>query len=616
MVLPPCRLIVTIDTERDYTPDWTTPASLTFRSVTEAIPRLLTPLFREFGVRPTYFLSPEVIASAECQEVLAALPGCELAPHLHPEYIVPGMRTWDLADPSVPVVMMQHECAPDLERAKLASLTELFSQQFDQTPRSFRAGRFGAGRWTGSFLLNLGYKVESSVTPHIRWKASSGKLAPDFRRAPELPYFTARSGNIWKRGGSRLLEVPITILAPGSLPSGKPGEPVWFRPWYSDDRVLDEIVRYVTSPRGKGRPLVMMFHSEELVPGASPYPQTEADVASYIGSLRSVFETAAALGIESRTLGEYYEEVAALQRRGAGNGWNNTITAAPTLRAGSSPAVAAAGGRGETASSDSVLSTGGSGAPSRLIQRASFWLRAGPQAAIRRLIQRTHPGDLQVPLAEVERIIARRGVQPWFLYAFQTWKQRPEPRETCRWLRARLHTDAKVLEAGCGMAANLIWFSQRGFRNLYGFDSDEATIAAAKDLCGAIGAQVRLWCDEGTRPEMLLSRPYDAILLLNWLYSAVDLDLADLCGRYAAALANRGWLAIEVIDCSYDEVPGNAYLTSDRDKPEGERRPSEYKRRHSASDVERAAYGADLAIADRIAVPQTVPRIVYLLTRR
>ena len=52
----------------------------------------------------------------------------------------------------------------------------------------------------------------------------------------------------------------------------------------------------------------MMFHNMELIPGCSPYSQTPEDVAVYIESLRATFETARELGIESRTLHEYYEE--------------------------------------------------------------------------------------------------------------------------------------------------------------------------------------------------------------------------------------------------------------------------------------------------------------------
>src|SRR5713101_997537 len=119
-------LIVTIDTERDKGPKWSTPPSVTFRSVLEAIPRRLKPLFEEFGVRPTYFLSPEVLSSAPCMEVLREQPNCELASHLHVEYVAPNVPTWDLTDTSVSTILMQRELPPTLERRKLETLTELY----------------------------------------------------------------------------------------------------------------------------------------------------------------------------------------------------------------------------------------------------------------------------------------------------------------------------------------------------------------------------------------------------------------------------------------------------------------------------------------------------------
>ena len=52
----------------------------------------------------------------------------------------------------------------------------------------------------------------------------------------------------------------------------------------------------------------MMFHIEELVPGASPYTKTEADVDRYVEMLKRTFQFAENLGIKSCTLQEYYYE--------------------------------------------------------------------------------------------------------------------------------------------------------------------------------------------------------------------------------------------------------------------------------------------------------------------
>ena len=149
----------------------------------DAIPSLLTPLFSSFGIRPTYFLSPEVISNRVCCDLLRNLPDCELATHLHAEYVVPGVETWDFCGPEFRVVQMQWECGRVLEQQKLEVLTELFYQQFDRMPKSFRAGRFGISKDTGQILIDLGYVVDSSVTPHIRWQSRGQKTTG----LPSLP---------------------------------------------------------------------------------------------------------------------------------------------------------------------------------------------------------------------------------------------------------------------------------------------------------------------------------------------------------------------------------------------------------------------------------------------
>ena len=81
-------LCVTIDCERDKGPRWRVRRPATFRGIHEGIGARLAPLFRQYGVKPTYLLSPEVMrddAAATCMAALAR--GAELGTHLHAEYV-------------------------------------------------------------------------------------------------------------------------------------------------------------------------------------------------------------------------------------------------------------------------------------------------------------------------------------------------------------------------------------------------------------------------------------------------------------------------------------------------------------------------------------------------
>ena len=201
------RLAVTIDTECDKGSDWKTRFPLGFRSVTEGIRERLTPLFREHGVRPTYLLSPEILRDDASVATLAALDDCELGTHLHGEFIEPEA---DFAAPvtSTPQIAYSRE----VERAKLRNLTELFAARLGRRPLSFRAGRFAVRGHTLRVLEDLGYRVDTSVTP-FRTNVFPGGIRSNHWGAPLAPYHPS-DRDPRKNGSLRLVEVPVTIFAP------------------------------------------------------------------------------------------------------------------------------------------------------------------------------------------------------------------------------------------------------------------------------------------------------------------------------------------------------------------------------------------------------------------
>src|SRR5262245_8890528 len=165
---------------------------------------------------------------------------------------------------------------------------------------------------------------------------------------------------------------------------------------------------------------------------------------------------------------------------------------------------------------------------------------------VRALVRGSDHAPVGVPLETVREVVARHGVQSWFVYAFESWKARPEPRETCRWLCRRVPKDAAIFEAGGGIGVNLLWFHHRGWSRLYGLDVDASTIAAGEELGRRAGASLVLWTDDGLSPTRLTGAPYGAVLVLSWSFLLDDIDLTSLVATYAGALAPGGYLAIEL----------------------------------------------------------------------
>jgi hypothetical protein len=286
-------LCVTIDCECDKGPGWRSQRPMRFAGVQDGIAKRLQPLFRARRDKPTYLLSPEILRDEASVETLRTLDGdAELGAHLHGEYAEPGAFEPDVT------TAFQRDYPPDVERDKLAYLTDLFARAFGRKPASFRAGRFGIGPSSLGILDELGYAVESSVTPHMDW-SSAGSRGLSFLGAPTQPYHPDPTEPA-RPGKSRLLEVPVTIRphALGGLPLiGRTLEPRWLRPTRGTAERLLAVARdEIKSARAASpdKPVVLnaMFHNVEVIPGASPYAASEDEARAILGRLAALLDFA------------------------------------------------------------------------------------------------------------------------------------------------------------------------------------------------------------------------------------------------------------------------------------------------------------------------------------
>jgi len=311
---------VTIDVEPDCTPTWHYSNPLTFAGVRTGIGERLQPLFNRFGIKPTYLINNVVLEDQESVDVFKKLPGeYELGTHLHPEFIAPAKQYSDYAGKKA-----EANCCfypPEIEYEKLKSITELFTDKFGYQPVSFRAGRFSCGTNTIQSLKRLGYKVDTSVTPHVCWKDKSRQKPVDFTAAPEQPYFSDDNNLLKEDPASSLLQVPVSIIpirnnlykeAAKSLfgfrRKMKFTRPLWLRPVYADYNEMISIAesiksRYANQP---GIALNMMFHNVEVMEGLSPYTQDQQQVENYLKTLEQFFQYTIRAGIQSKTLKEVY----------------------------------------------------------------------------------------------------------------------------------------------------------------------------------------------------------------------------------------------------------------------------------------------------------------------
>jgi 2-polyprenyl-3-methyl-5-hydroxy-6-metoxy-1,4-benzoquinol methylase len=225
------------------------------------------------------------------------------------------------------------------------------------------------------------------------------------------------------------------------------------------------------------------------------------------------------------------------------------------------------------------------------------------------------PKEIDFPVERAEQILKMHENQAWFVYALTGRPERWHVWAPSLWLAERISRNARILETGCGCAWNLIWFGQRGFRQLYGFDTDPKAIAAGKDLCAVAGTQATLNVDDGLAPKHLVADFYDVVLALNWTYHLEAFDLQTFFLNYSKYLRPGGYIAIDTIDSAYNTVPNNEYLTSDWNLPDARRRPTEYKKRYTDAEVRSSARQTGLRIVRSEMCDNCIlSRRVYILT--
>ena len=314
-------LTISIDVEPDCSSDWTYSDPLTFRGISEGIGKILQPLFGKYGMKPTYLLNNVVIEDQNSVDFFRNLTGeFELGTHLHPEFIEPERQYHEYAGRSA-----RKNCCfypPEIETAKIANITTLFREKFGFSPTSFRAGRFSAGANTISSLLDLGYKVDTSVTPHIKWSDSTREGPVDFSHAAEQPYFIQK-GTITGRSALKegLLQVPVTIgllrknpmkeLAVSGLGFRRKinwNRRVWLRPAFSRFEDMKELTEQYTRKYADKDAIVfnMMFHNVEAVRGLSPYTLTDHACDLYRQDLEEFFAYCKDEGISGIGLTDTY----------------------------------------------------------------------------------------------------------------------------------------------------------------------------------------------------------------------------------------------------------------------------------------------------------------------
>lgn len=163
-----------------------------YSSAIDGIPLLLD-LFKEFNVFSTFFLTSDVAENTAYTIKEVIKRGHEIACHGAEHQLL------DLNDRN-----------QQLENIKRG--TEAIRENLHVDPIGFRAPVNKVNEKTLSVLTELGYKYDSSVVPSFKILRKYY-----FPKAPRMPYRPSIH-NIWEKGQSSIIEIPISVLPRIKLP--------------------------------------------------------------------------------------------------------------------------------------------------------------------------------------------------------------------------------------------------------------------------------------------------------------------------------------------------------------------------------------------------------------
>jgi len=306
-------LLVTVDAEGDDL--WSRPRVATTENA-RFLPRFQD-LCERYGVRPTYLVTHEMAACPVFRAFAdAALrrEQAEIGMHLH---------AWS-SPPTVPLTADDAQMQPratdypvEVMRDKVIHPTRLLETTFERRMVSHRGGRWAFDETYARVLVECGYEVDSSITPHVSWRRRKGGPfdlnGPDYTGFPELPYFIDLD-DVSRPGESALLEVPLTtvrIPLDGPHPARGVSPPHvvrWLRPSGHQGRPLSSVARRALAESREC--LVLMVHSSELMPGGSPTFRHAQDVEALYADLETLLRDTAG-SVVGRTLSEFHAARAA-----------------------------------------------------------------------------------------------------------------------------------------------------------------------------------------------------------------------------------------------------------------------------------------------------------------
>jgi hypothetical protein len=282
-------LLICIDTEEEF--DWHKPFNSKSTS-TKHMKALHSwqEYFEEWGAKPCYVADYPVCDNTDAISQLCDYHHkgtAELGAHCHP-WVNPPLNHEINSYNSYPGNLPY-----ETEKAKLTLLTEAISTHLGESPKTYKAGRYGFGRNTGEIITQLGYDVDLSPSPGFDLREDGG---PDYRfnssnisrktfaHGRTLTTFPLSGGFIgWggliKPYAHALAQKMEVLRIPGILAKARFADRIKLSPEGFTSSEHIKITQYLMSLGINV--FTWAFHSPSMVPGYTPYVRNDKELSAF-----------------------------------------------------------------------------------------------------------------------------------------------------------------------------------------------------------------------------------------------------------------------------------------------------------------------------------------------
>lgn len=223
-------------------------------------------------------------------------------------------------------------------------------------------------------------------------------------------------------------------------------------------------------------------------------------------------------------------------------------------------------------------------------------------------------GHYEKPSYEVvTAFVDKYGAEQWYKYAYRAFVERKHSYLAYDWIKHNIVKDSNILEIACGIGGMLFHLEEDGFSHLSGYDVDVKSIRAAEDLNRWSHGDINFYVADAKIPR--LQENYDVMIWVNGMYHLEEYSLDMFYQTHLSALNPNGYIAFDMINSHYNDVPNNQIRTDCWNKEVTQQLPTEYKIRMSKEAVVDISEKYHMELVEYYELSGTVPHDVYIMRK-